>query len=222
MKTSVERTDLRVRRTRKLLWEALMAELSERGLEEITVTDICERAMVHRTTFYKHYADRYDLLAQGVRQMYDALLAEEEHRPPSAFSVEHPPPYFVRLFEHAAQHQQFYRLMLSGEGIGRFQKPVRDYIAEVAAANVRELPPADQPPAVALAMHAHFVAGAVLSLLAWWLDNDMPLSPQQMAQYVLSPHGVQSAPRASRRSDTSTVSVRSAGPTFPCSMRGNG
>jgi len=32
---------------------ALMAELSERAFEEITVKDICERAMVHRTTFYK-------------------------------------------------------------------------------------------------------------------------------------------------------------------------
>jgi hypothetical protein len=31
-----------------------------------------------------------------------------------------------------------------------------------------------------------FFAGAVLSLLAWWLENDMPLSPHSMAQYLLS------------------------------------
>ena len=143
MKTSVEQVDLRVRRTHKLLWEAFMAELSERAFEEITVTDICERAMVHRTTFYKHYEDKYALLEQGMRQMYDALLAAEEHLPPSTFSVEHPPPYFIRLFEHAAQHQQFYKLMLCGEGIGRFQKLVKEYIAEVASAKVRELTPAE-------------------------------------------------------------------------------
>ncbi len=59
MKTSGDRADLRVRRTHKLLWEALMAELSERAFEEITVKEICERAMVHRTTFYKHYEDKY-------------------------------------------------------------------------------------------------------------------------------------------------------------------
>ncbi|GAC1372692.1 MAG: hypothetical protein NVSMB44_40460 [Ktedonobacteraceae bacterium] len=51
MKTSEEQADLRVRRTHKLLWEALMALLSERALEAITVKDICDRAMVHRTTF---------------------------------------------------------------------------------------------------------------------------------------------------------------------------
>lgn len=193
MKTSFEQADLRVRRTHKLLWEALMAELSERAFEEITVKDICERAMVHRTTFYKHYEDKYALLEQGLRQMYDALVADEEHMPPSAFSVEHPPPYFIRLFEHAAQHQQFYKLMLCGEGIGRFQKLVKEYITEAISAKVRELPPAHQHLTIPVAMHAQFVAGAALSLLAWWLENDMPLSPHQMAQYLLSPHGTLSS-----------------------------
>lgn len=189
MKSSLNQADLRVRRTHKLLWEALMAELSERSFEEITVRDICERAMVHRTTFYAHYADKYDLLEQGMRQMVEALAAGEEHLPPSAYSHEHPPAYFVRLFEQAAQHQQFYKLMLCGEGVGRFQKLLKEYIAELASAKARELPPASPPLTVPIAMHAQFVAGAAVSLLAWWLENDMPLSPHQMAQYLLSPHG---------------------------------
>ncbi len=166
-----------------------MVELSERTIEEITVSDICERAMVHRTTFYKHYEDKYALLEQGIRQMYDDLLAEEEHLPPSAYSVEHPPPYFVRLFEHAAEHQQFYKLMLSGEGIGRFQKLLKEYIAEMVSAEVRELPAANQHLAFSGDMHAHFIAGATLSLMAWWLEHGMPFTPHQMAQYLLSPHG---------------------------------
>ncbi len=193
MKTSFEQADLRVRRTHKLLWEALMVELSERAFEEITVTDICERAMVHRTTFYKHYEDKYALLEQGMRQMYDALVAEEEHLPPSAFSVDDPPPYFIRLFEHVAQHQHFYKLMLCGEGIGRFQKMVKEYVAEVASARVHELTPANQHFAFPLAMQVQCFAGAVLSLLAWWLENDMPLSPRRMAQYLLSFHSTSSS-----------------------------
>lgn len=189
MKRPDEHADLRVRRTHKLLWEALMAELAERPFEEITVKDICERAMVHRTTFYKHYADKYALLERGMRQMYSALVAEERHLPPSAFSADHPPPYFVRLFEHVAEHQQFYKLMLCGEGNSRFQKRIKDYVVEVAETRLREAPPANQKPAMPLAMHAHFLAGAVLSLLAWWLENDMPLSPHQMARYLLARHG---------------------------------
>jgi AcrR family transcriptional regulator len=194
MKTSVAHADLRVRRTHKLLWEALMAELSERPFEAITVKDICERAMVHRTTFYKHYEDKYALLERGMRQMYAELVAEEEHLPPSAYSVEHPPPYFIRLFEHAARHRQFYRLMLCGEGVGRFQQLIKEHVADVASASVRTLPQVKQQLAVPLAMHAQFVAGAAVSLLTWWLENDMPLSPRQMAQYLLSPHSTTPAP----------------------------
>ncbi len=191
---SSEQADLRVRRTRKLLWEALMMDLSERAFEEITVQDICERAMVHRTTFYKHYEDKYDLLAQGMRRMFDALISEEEHKPPSAYSVDDPPPYFVRLFEHAAQHQRFYQLMLCGEGIGPFQKLIKEYIVGVVSANARELPQATRRFTVPATMHAQFVAGATLSLLAWWVENDMPLTPRQMAQYLMAPHDVSFAP----------------------------
>jgi hypothetical protein len=126
--------------------------------------------------------------------MYDDLLAEEEHKPPSAYSVEHPPPYFIRLFEHASQHQRFYKLMVCGEGVGRFQKLVKEYVAEVVAAKVPELPPGNQHLAVPLDMHAHYIAGAALSLMAWWLEHDMPLSPHQMAQYLFSPHGALSSP----------------------------
>jgi len=189
-RTSLAQTDLRVRRTHKLLWEALMAELSECAFEEITVKDICERAMVHRTTFYKHYEDKYDLLEQGMRQIVDALVSDEEHLPPSAYSIEEPPPYFIRLFEHAAQRQRFYRLMLCGEGVSPFQNMLKQHILSVVSANTRELSPDRLQPAVPPAMHAQFVAGATLSLLAWWLENDMPLSPRQMAQYLLAPHGV--------------------------------
>jgi len=192
MKRITEQVDLRVRRTHKLLWEALMAELSKRPFEEITVKDICERAMVHRTTFYTHYADKYALLEQGMRHMYEDLIGEKKHLPPSAFSVEQPPPYFIRLFEHAAQHPQFYKLMLCGEGVGRFQKLVKEYLAELASANMHILPSTRQHPAVPLAMQAHFIAGAVLSLVAWWLDQDMPYTPHQMAQYLLLLHGTSS------------------------------
>ena len=185
---SEEHTDLRVRRTHKLLWEALMAELSQHSFEEITVRQICERAMVHHSTFYMYYEDKFALLEQGIRQMYDELVAIEEHLPPGAFSLEHPPPYFLRLFEHAAAHPHFYKLMVCGEGNSRFQKLVKEYLVDVLSERRREVPPNNLHTTFPLAMQVQVIVGAVLSLLAWWLEHDMPFSPRQMAQYLLSPH----------------------------------
>ncbi len=185
MKTLEGQEDLRVRRTHKLLWEALMAELSERAFEEITIKDICERAMVHRTTFYKHYEDKYALLEQGMRQMYDALSAEV-NMPASTFSVDDPSPSFVRLFVHVAEHERFYKPMLCGEGISRFRKLIKDYIVEHAEVKMSASNPVDQSLAVPPALHAQFFSGALISIVTWWLENDMPLPPHQMAHYLLS------------------------------------
>ena len=45
--------DLRVRRTRKLLQKALLEATVEKGFAHVTVSDIAERAMVNRATFYR-------------------------------------------------------------------------------------------------------------------------------------------------------------------------
>ncbi|GAC1372689.1 MAG: hypothetical protein NVS2B12_37340 [Ktedonobacteraceae bacterium] len=123
--------------------------------------------------FYKHYEDKYALLSQGVRHMYDILLQAEEHAPPGAFSLDDPPPYFVHLFVHVAEHQQFYKLMLCEEDIGRFQKLIKDYIVGQVEAKLCPFVPADHASAVPVAVHLQFMAGAVTSILAWWLENNM-------------------------------------------------
>lgn len=67
--TSQPREDLRQRRTRKLLADALLSLLEERPLSEISVVDICQRAMVHRTTFYAHFDDKLALLRYAVDEL---------------------------------------------------------------------------------------------------------------------------------------------------------
>lgn len=64
--------DLRVVRTKKLLTNALRELLQEKAFDKITVNDICERAMVHRATFYNHFNDKTDL----VNYIFDGVQEE--------------------------------------------------------------------------------------------------------------------------------------------------
>ena len=73
--TSQPREDLRQRRTRKLLADALLSLLEERPLSEISVVDICQRAMVHRTTFYAHFDDKLALLRYAVGRTTEYVRA---------------------------------------------------------------------------------------------------------------------------------------------------
>ena len=56
-----EKEDLRVRRTKKLLSMALLDIMEDTPFNKISVNDICEKAMVHRATFYNHFYDKEDL-----------------------------------------------------------------------------------------------------------------------------------------------------------------
>ena len=53
----MKKTDLRVRRTNKMIIEAFIQLVEEKGYDQITVQDISQRAMINRATVYAHYKD---------------------------------------------------------------------------------------------------------------------------------------------------------------------
>ncbi|MHD0396628.1 TetR/AcrR family transcriptional regulator [Staphylococcus simulans] len=59
----MNQNDLRVIKTKRALSESMFNLLSHKLFSTITVNMICDDAFVHRTTFYKHFYDKYDLLA---------------------------------------------------------------------------------------------------------------------------------------------------------------
>ena len=55
-----EKMDLRIRKTYLALHNAFTQLLEEKKFEDFTVNELCDRAMIRRTTFYKHFADKYE------------------------------------------------------------------------------------------------------------------------------------------------------------------
>src|SRR4029077_15356655 len=74
--------DLRIRRTRSLLSNALVALMQEKSIDKITVQEVLDRATVGRSTFYLHYRDKDDLflcvLEDGLELWSTALLSKRE------------------------------------------------------------------------------------------------------------------------------------------------
>lgn len=75
----MEKTDMRVVRTRTLLKTALLELLAENSLEKITVMDICEKSMIHRATFYKHFEDKYQLFSYAIEDLTKTFVASYSH-----------------------------------------------------------------------------------------------------------------------------------------------
>ena len=71
-----------------------------------TVRDITKRAMMNRSTFYRHYLDKYDLLEAYMDEMYALFEDREgEHQPHEA------PSSLIDLLKHIHQFADFYRAM---------------------------------------------------------------------------------------------------------------
>lgn len=71
--------DLRVRRTKRVLFDAFTQLMSEKTFDEITVNELCDKAGVRRATFYKHYADKFDFLTgytHILRDNFDKSVAK--------------------------------------------------------------------------------------------------------------------------------------------------
>src|SRR5215471_5256253 len=125
-------SNLRVRRTQKLLREALIELIEEQGFEALTIGELTERAMVSRAAFYRNYQDKYDLVEQIFEEAMSALL-----RAVGELGREHPTEIWVQFFEHIAQYDRLYRALLGSKGSPWFVRKMRESLAGLAQAHPR-------------------------------------------------------------------------------------
>lgn len=168
-----EHLDLRQKKTRALLVSALAQLLEERPFQELSVVDICRRAMVHRTTFYAHFNDKQELLRyllEGMERECAALcLPEDPDSSPRAYLLA----AAQRFFTFFQERRALYRACLNSGADADAH-----VLEDCAARKLEEL--LSQPrfravtPNVDPQVAAHFYTGAMLSLIRWWLSSDNP------------------------------------------------
>ena len=178
-----EKPDRRIQRTRQLLRDALMGMILERGYDSITVQDITDRANLGRATFYLHYRDKEELLVKSLEDIYDGLVKRIEVAPYQRIGIApqdgKPIPSLI-AFEHAAQNQDLYRVLLNGRGAGSVRQRILDYLVGVVKRHIEAQWPDGVP--VSTDLLAHHVAGSLLTLISWWVENDMPYPAEEMAR----------------------------------------
>jgi AcrR family transcriptional regulator len=169
--------DRRVLRTRAALREALISLILERGWDEIGIQEICVRAGVGRSTFYTHFADKEELLLAGFDDLRRMLRAGREGRVSARRVNPGPGLLFSRgLLEHAHENRRLFRALVGKRSSQTVQKRFLQLIIELTE---EELPrqlrnAAEREPTV------HFLSGALLQLVIWWLESRKPLPPADL------------------------------------------
>ena len=173
---SNKKTDARVRRTRDALGDALVALMQEKPFDTITIQDVLDRAHVSRSTFYSHYSDKDDLLLSDAEEFFESIstaLSAHGDKSDRVFPVQ-------EFFTHLADVQPFYKALVKS---GKFQENMelaRGHFARGIERRLSELPRARSITAGERSAIAFTHAGALLSLLTWWLDRGMREPPEKM------------------------------------------
>lgn len=166
-------SDLRVQRTRRLLREAFVELVIERGYEAVAVTDIARQAQVGHKTFYRHYRDKEDLvhtlMADILMEAQTVLLPPESNE-----SAEQNTIHAVRF---TLQYADLIRALLRSPSAEKLTQPI---IAFGLSEGRRSFGGGATPEEL---VAYHFVT-SFMALIRWWLEQGMAYSAEEMAEFI--------------------------------------
>ena len=184
MKHTHKKDDLRIRRTYKLLSESLLDLLSENKFEDISVTDICEKAMIHRTTFYKHFEDKYQLLKFCVKEFQINFSKENNFD----YKFNNLTDYYINTIKNILEFitspknkSQFVALLKNNRN--SIQTIFHETIVEDVILKLEDVKKNGNEFSVPIPMIAEFYAGAIISVIRWWFESDMTISVEDLIRY---------------------------------------
>ncbi len=174
-----KKEDRRVRRTKKLLTQALTRLLQEKQAKEITVKELTELADMNRGTFYLYYKDIFDMLEKiedGLFGALDAIVDRHEEEAVSARTK----PMLLDLFAFIKENQEMCRVLLSANGDMNFLHRLNEVLREKCRA-------------VWLSMGGNqgeddfdyrysFVVFGCAGLIRAWVNRGCPESAEEMAE----------------------------------------
>lgn len=189
---SNEKLDLRIRRTRDRLGDALIELVREKPFDAITVQEVLERAEVGRSTFYAHFSGKEDLLWSDV----DEFLAEMAAQLTRCGDTSERVAPVRELFAHVAGERELWDAFVRAGKLHDFLDLAQGHFARGIEARLASRALARGLRTQDLRAQAHALAGSLLALMSWWLREGTPGSPADMDELFHACSGMPAARRS--------------------------
>lgn len=180
----VSQTDRRVRKSKQALKETLIALMREREFKEISITDLVRGADLNRGTFYKHYRDTEQLLAETVEDAMIDLIASfrEPYLRADPFVLKELTAPGIKIFEHVHRHAAFYTLIVESQALPGLADRICGVIKELS---LHDLEASDDNPRIDRELYAGYQAYAIWGMILAWIKGGYTHSPDYMAGQLL-------------------------------------
>jgi len=177
----LSRHERRRLQTRKLLIQATLQLVLEKGFDAISIQDITDRADLGRGTFYIHFKDKEEVVWTAFKDLFQEL-EQNAHKQLNRNMPQVEYYGLVNIFRHAENNRDLYRVMFGGQGSAMLTARAQDFLANVFLYDIRNAP---QPPEVNFnipeEIEAQILTGLISRLLYWWLESPDNYSAEQMA-----------------------------------------
>ena len=67
--------DIRIEKTKRAITNTFLELRARKPLEKITIKELCEKALINKSTFYSHYRDIYDLSDALETEVVSSVIA---------------------------------------------------------------------------------------------------------------------------------------------------
>lgn len=175
----MQKEDLRVVKTLESIDKALLENLEKTPFSKITVDAICKSARINRTTFYKHYRDKYELMDSYMNRILDEfkennaigfIEAEPGHASDDEYAEQ-----FRGAVDFLIEKREVYEILWTCKADRPVFEEMVDAIAEIIfkkrIASHPEIK--DDPKKFFLAMlYANMFAHNFMVAIRWWFAND--------------------------------------------------
>lgn len=176
-----KKIDLRILKTKKVIYDALEYLMKEKPFEEIKVSDICSKALINRSTFYAHYNDKYDLLAEFINNLKNNLTLELNKNE----NIKNSKEYYlemIRLFlDHLdASKDTYVAIMINNQN-----SITMDILYDIIHKDiVKQIEDINNKGKIPLEIISKFYLGAVFNVCIEWLKSNNKYSKKDILNYM--------------------------------------
>ena len=174
--------DLRVTKTKKLLYETLISLMEEKSFEEIKVSDICKKALINRSTFYSHYSDKYELFMELINTLKLSLFNSLNTNVNNVNTREYFIELIIILLNHIDDKKNIYYSIL----INNRNSIITDIILDVVSKDINSRITNDKISTnnIPTEIVSKFYLGAVISIGIEYLESKNKYSKEDMIKYI--------------------------------------